>query len=608
VLQCEAHTPALGFISSNCWDATSVSAYDWNIDGAGSTPSTGTGPTAAFSGVNYFYIESSTGAIGDLAELYSPNVDLSALTVPSLEFYYHMFGADMGDLYVDVFDGSWNTVDSIKGEQQAAQTDPWLKRTINLSAFTGVVQIRFRAFCAGTIEGDISLDDIEVKEAPSCFDPTNLTATNITATSADLGWTENGTATNWEIEWGTAGFVQGAGTSVITGTNPHNLSSLTAITSYDFYVRAICGAADTSTWSGPYNFTTLCATIVAPWMDSLETHTPTTTLVSSNCWNATSVSGYDWNIDGAGSTPSTATGPMGAYSGTNYFYIEASNGAVGDVAELLSPDIDVSALNMPTLEFYYHMFGNSSGEMGSLFVDIWDGSTWTTLDSIIGQKQTAQTDPWVLRSVDVSAFTGIVQVKFRAISAGTFHGDISLDDIAINEGCSSPFTINLGPDTNACSVDTVTLDAFASGPYSYAWSTGETTPNINVDTTSLGGNGTYNIWVTVTDTLTGCISIDTIVVDFSPCGGVNTSSDNVNMNVYPNPNKGMFTLNVNTTDVKELEIKVVNIQGQVIYTKNNFNNISKIKVQIDLSDNAKGIYFLIVTSERGIKTQKILVQ
>ena len=93
---------------------------------------------------------------------------------------------------------------------------------------------------------------------PSCPDPTVQTATGITVSAADLGWTENGTATAWEIEYGNAGFVLGTGTLLPAGTNPFNLSGLSSGTSYDWYVRADCGGLY-SNWVGPHNFSTLVA-------------------------------------------------------------------------------------------------------------------------------------------------------------------------------------------------------------------------------------------------------------------------------------------------------------------------------------------------------------
>ena len=39
-------------------------------------------------------------------------------------------------------------------------------------------------------------------ESPTCPEPINLSAANITEASADVQWTESGSATQWNIEWG----------------------------------------------------------------------------------------------------------------------------------------------------------------------------------------------------------------------------------------------------------------------------------------------------------------------------------------------------------------------------------------------------------------------
>jgi len=50
------------------------------------------------------------------------------------------------------------------------------------------------------------------------------------------------------------------------------------------------------------------------------------------------------------------------------------------------------------------------------------------------------------------------------------------------------------------------------------------------------------------------------------------------------------------------------MQGQVVFAKNNFENINTINEQIDLSNNANGIYFVTVTSDKGVVTHKVVVQ
>ena len=109
-----------------------------------------------------------------------------------------------------------------------------------------------------SVVGTFTTDDIQVL----CLEPTNLTATNITTTGADLDWTEVNAALEWEVEYGLGGFVQGTGTVVGTTTKPLSVSGLADDTDYDFYVRSICGVADTSSWSAVGSFRTDTVVIV----------------------------------------------------------------------------------------------------------------------------------------------------------------------------------------------------------------------------------------------------------------------------------------------------------------------------------------------------------
>lgn len=83
----------------------------------------------------------------------------------------------------------------------------------------------------------------------ACQAPTALNSFNITNTSADVSWTENNSATSWQIEYGISGFTQGNGTFTVVTNDTATLSSLTTYQEYDFYVRSICGIGDTSNWS-----------------------------------------------------------------------------------------------------------------------------------------------------------------------------------------------------------------------------------------------------------------------------------------------------------------------------------------------------------------------
>ena len=103
------------------------------------------------------------------------------------------------------------------------------------------------------------LDNVNVDR--QCLQPGSLTVSAIGDTSVNLGWSNPTGATQWEVEYGPAGFTPGTGT-LVTGiaTNPYTLTGLTAATTYDFYVRGICGQDNVSPWSDSGTFTTaLCA-------------------------------------------------------------------------------------------------------------------------------------------------------------------------------------------------------------------------------------------------------------------------------------------------------------------------------------------------------------
>ena len=124
----------------------------------------------------------------------------------------------------------------------------------------GVKNLCFRNIGNSAGTTTLYIDDVIWEAINVCPQPTALTATNITANSADLGWTENGSATTWNIEFGPVGFTQGTGGTLVSNvtSNPYTLSSLNSASTYDYYVQSNCGS-DVSLWSGPYTFTPLLA-------------------------------------------------------------------------------------------------------------------------------------------------------------------------------------------------------------------------------------------------------------------------------------------------------------------------------------------------------------
>ncbi|WP_405569185.1 T9SS type A sorting domain-containing protein [Winogradskyella sp. Asnod2-B02-A] len=129
---------------------------------------------------------------------------------------------------------------------------------VDLSAYSGqTVQIGFLG-SEGTVDDtndtDVFVDNFRVRSVVTCFEPIEISTTQGIG-SAQVSWTETGTATSWNIEYGLAGFTLGTGTLIsYVSSNPYILTGLVLDTNYDVYVQSICGPEDESSWSLPHQF------------------------------------------------------------------------------------------------------------------------------------------------------------------------------------------------------------------------------------------------------------------------------------------------------------------------------------------------------------------
>lgn len=90
-----------------------------------------------------------------------------------------------------------------------------------------------------------------------------------TSTSAILSWT--GTGTSYVIEYGLEGFTPGTGTTITTTNLTETISSLTANTTYDFYIEQICSSGPSAGAYGPIKVTTSCGVVTGNFFEGFET-------------------------------------------------------------------------------------------------------------------------------------------------------------------------------------------------------------------------------------------------------------------------------------------------------------------------------------------------
>ncbi len=503
-----------------CWTRNTAATYFWKA--GPSTPQTGgtgaSGDHTTGSG-GYLFTESGGFAQPPLtAEITSPAIDLSPLTSPELTFWYHLFGAQIGDLEVEISnDGgaTYTNLTIISGEQQTARTDAWLEQIIPLSAYAGdTVIIKFigqkTVFGNGS---DISIDDVEIDEAPNCPKPSNLITTMTTATSVTLSWTSGG-ATDWQIEYGAPGFVNGTGTIVAANSNPFTVTGLTPATAYDFYVRDSCGVGVTSDWSTVADDTTDCTVFTAPFIENFDGASwdsgPNGFGVAGDidpCWERNRVAGYFWKA-GPSTPQSGGTGPSADHTSGNGGYAFTESGGFlppPQSANLETPSVDLGPLTAPELRFWYHMTGPGIGDL-DVEISNDNGATFTNLTTISGQQQTAQTAPWLEQVLSLNAYQNdTVIVRFKGTkNQNNNQADIAIDDVAIidSTGCERPDSVWAVSNT----VNSITVGwnspSMAAGAIIFYRPAGSTAPFSSVATTTnpsaisgLQPSTTYEIYV-----------------------------------------------------------------------------------------------------------------
>jgi len=78
--------------------------------------------------------------------------------------------------------------------------------------------------------------------------------------------------------------------------------------------------------------------------------------------------------------------------------------------------------------------------------------------------------------------------------------------------------------------------------------------------------------------------------------------------LYPNPNNGIFAVELNSEVSDNVNIKILNTLGSVIYVNENIEVSGYYKTIIDLSEFNKGMYFLVLENYRGSTVNRIIIR
>lgn len=133
-------------------------------------------------------------------------------------------------------------------------------------------------------------------------------------------------------------------------------------------------------------------------------------------------------------------------------------------------------------------------------------------------------------------------------------------------------------------------------PYTYLWSNGDTTSTA----TNLAA-GSYT--VTITDAI-GCTTTDSTDLFLTNLGDLAGIS---HFDVYPNPNTGIFHVELELIDRSDITLSVYDSKGQKLYGKVELSKLSFEK-EIRLQNLSQGIYLLQVQTQTGSAYKRLVIR
>jgi hypothetical protein len=270
-------------------------------------------------------------------------------------------------------------------------------------------------------------EDYEISIAPPPACPSaglvlSYTATETTATVAwDLGCSS---ATNFNVEYGPAGFTQGTGTlllnqtvSTLNNQASFSVTGLVGTTTYDFYYQAVCGP-NTSSWSATSQFTTACSVVTGlGWCEGFDDISST-----EQCWTVLNLnndlSSWDMNTQ------------FDQLDGNNCVSINTDFNNGNNEDWLISPQLSLAGTEI--LTFNYKVLSNL--EPNNLKVKLsTTGNSPADFTQTLLSLDTITNTLYQDSSVNLGSFTGNVYIAFHIPQGGLDGWVLYLDQICIQE-------------------------------------------------------------------------------------------------------------------------------------------------------------------------------
>ena len=368
----------------------------------------------------------------------------------------------------------------------------------NLTAQTSYT-VYVQADC-GSEDGTSQWASVQFTTLPSCPNPTQFAATNVTSSTVDLVWTAGYQESEWEVRYGHENFNPDTSTTsaMVNGTAMYQMQNLNSNQRYDAYVRAICDAGDTSAWSSRITFVTQCEAAQLPLTENFDSYGDWS---APDCWQKFEAPNSGYVANGVYIYNETA------YSGSKSLKI-ITGSATSNYAFIRLPNLNVDDISTLQVKL---MAQKSSGSR-PLIVGV--APEFASIDSIhvLGTFENLSSDytEVIVSLADYPGTTGYIVIGAPTgySSSASYH----IDDVTVEVRPTCMYPTNFA----ATEVGETSV--------SLSWTELGTSENWNVEYGPMGfaqGNGTT---VPVSDS--SSVTIDNLdastAYDFyvqSDCGG-----------------------------------------------------------------------------------------
>ena len=89
--------------------------------------------------------------------------------------------------------------------------------------------------------------------------------------------------------------------------------------------------------------------------------------------------------------------------------------------------------------------------------------------------------------------------------------------------------------------------------------------------------------------------------------GVEEIGNLSSLSVSPNPTSGLLTLSLNLDNPTDLNIEVIGVDGATVMTVTEAKANGMLRKQLDMSELANGAYLIKVTSDNGVRTERVMI-